>query len=66
MTALLLPAGAIAEEALRWLLHHRTGLTAALTGCCAWTGHRIRRLFVSPGTRVQGRDTPKPRKAVAA
>jgi hypothetical protein len=63
LAALPIVLGALGEEVLRWLLHHRTGLTAALTGVTGWTWHHTRRAFISPGTRVAGRDTPQPRPA---
>lgn len=65
MTLLLLPLGALAEEAVRYLLHHRSGLTLALAGGTGWAWHRARRTVINPGHRVLGRDTPTPREVTA-
>ncbi len=67
LALLVLAAAGLASTARLAYEHHALrAAQIAVTVAFAWTGHRTRRLFINPGRRVQGRDTPKPRKAVAA
>lgn len=71
MTLLLIPLAVFADEALRYLLHHRTGLTAALVAVLRATpGHGRRSRPVSwphplrqrhRGTRI----APRPAREAA-
>lgn len=58
ITALYLGLGGAGEEAVRYLLHHRSGLTTAAAGIALAVGHHVRKRFVHTGRHL--------RKAVTA
>lgn len=66
--AVLIAAVALAAGSTGRLAYEHHALCAAqiiATAAWAWTWHRTRRAFISPGTRVAGRDTPKPAREAA-
>lgn len=57
--------GAGSTARLAYEHHAVRAAQVAVTTVSARVWHRTRRAFISPGTRVAGRDTPKPAREAA-